>query len=235
MVNKENTRLLQSRASWRLLGGLIVSLSFVIMFAAIAEEVANHELPVAVDQLVEGMLLSEVSPQVAGAFKIITLLGSGWIIAGLAAMLLIWLAWRQELRRATLLLISVGGGGLLSDGLKLIFQRPRPDFPDVFVKATGYSFPSGHAMLSLIFFGFLAYLLLKSIHNWKQKTAAGLGLILIPFAVGISRLILGVHFPTDVLGGWAAGAGWLAVCLTINEIFPLTFKKSHFGEGINLG
>jgi undecaprenyl-diphosphatase len=112
-------------------------------------------------------------------------------------------------------LAAVGGGVLLSNLLKFTFERPRPGLVPHAVRVFTTSFPSGHATLSAITYLTLGALL-ASLHDSVRFKVYFLSLaILLTIAVGISRIYLGVHYPTDVLAGWCIGAAWAAFCWTI--------------------
>jgi undecaprenyl-diphosphatase len=119
-------------------------------------------------------------------------------------------------RHATLLvLVSTGGGMLLSSALKGFFERPRPDLVPHVVQVYTLSFPSGHAMLSAATYLTLGALLAR-VQAKRLVRFYLLGVaILLTLLIGASRVYLGVHWPTDVLAGWSAGAGWAIVCWTI--------------------
>jgi undecaprenyl-diphosphatase len=113
---------------------------------------------------------------------------------------------------ALLVFMSVAGGMLLSTILKLGFNRERPALVPHVVEVYTTSFPSSHAMLSATTYLTLGALLMRVQRRWQEK-AYVLGLaVLITLLVGASRVYLGVHWPTDVLGGWCVGAGWALLC-----------------------
>ena len=211
---------------WKIWVWLGISLAFAVIFLGIAEDVAHRELPVVYDRLFENWLVGAVTPALARIFMGITQLGNGYVLAGVSLGLCLWWARKRLWRLSIGLVMSVAGAALLNFCLKDLFERPRPDNPDAWAKAAGFSFPSGHAMISLVFFGFIAYALIHSFRNQKRAWALALSLGIIPMAVGISRLVLGVHYPTDVLAGWAAGASWLALCLALS--IPFEFQKKEF-------
>src|SRR5438876_380376 len=127
--------------------------------------------------------------------------------ASLAGILLVgWLA-------------AFAGGGLLDVVLKLLIRRPRPPGAAAFLQHFSWSFPSGHAMASLIGYGMLAYVLtLLWIHRRSAQIAVVLGAALLIIAIGFSRLYLGVHYFSDVVGGYAAGVLWLSACISGLEV-----------------
>jgi undecaprenyl-diphosphatase len=123
-----------------------------------------------------------------------------------------YLALQRKSHLAWYLLVAVGGGIAASTVLKLMFDRPRPELvPHGQVVYTS-SFPSGHSMMAAITFLTLGALLASAQPN-RVLRAYMLGLaLLLTLSVGISRVYLGVHWPSDVLGGWTAGAAWALVC-----------------------
>lgn len=138
--------------------------------------------------------------------------GISYIIIVVAAFSL--LTYLKRWREVGALAICLVGGAALSLLLKHLFQRSRPDLFRV-VPETGYSFPSGHAMASMCFFGMAAFLIMRIIPSWRWRlTVMTLAVILI-VAIGISRIYLGVHYPTDVVAGYAAGSMWLAFCISL--------------------
>lgn len=115
-------------------------------------------------------------------------------------------------RMALFVVASVVSGLLLSNLLKNVFQRPRPDLVPYGSYVASASFPSGHSMLSAVAYLTLGALLARSQQRKRLKAYFLLVAALLSFLVGVSRVYLGVHWPTDVLAGWAAGACWAIVC-----------------------
>jgi len=153
-------------------------------------------------------------------------LGPGWVeemgrdftaLGGVAVLTLItlvafvYLLLRRKFRAAVFTLAAVAGGMLLSTVLKIGFARPRPDIvPHESIVYTA-SFPSGHAMLSAVTYLTLAALLSRVHANNMMKAYLMMVAVFVTLLVGISRVYLGVHWPTDVLAGWTAGAAWAAL------------------------
>ena len=107
-------------------------------------------------------------------------------------------------------------GGLVVRGLKALFARDRP--LDQVIPAAGYSFPSGHAFASTVFYGMVVYLVFRLTDRlWARVLAATLGPVVI-VAVGLSRVYLNVHYLTDVVGGWLAGSAWLVASLLLIDV-----------------
>lgn len=143
-----------------------------------------------------------------------------------------WFTWQKQWQQIGVLVLSVGGGVLLNLLLKNIFQRPRPDFSNVFYHESGYSFPSGHAMLSVLFYGITAYLIVKEGFSWKTRIRSISAAFTLSLLIGFSRIFLGVHYLTDVLGGWAAGLTWFTVCALLYEM--ITFQSKIAAENVEL-
>ena len=113
---------------------------------------------------------------------------------------------------ALLVIVAIVGGMLISTGLKMGFERPRPDLVPHATRIYTASFPSGHAMMSAITYLTLGALLAR-VEKSRRASAFIMGLaIIMTVLVGVSRVYLGVHWPSDVVAGWAVGAAWAALC-----------------------
>jgi undecaprenyl-diphosphatase len=145
----------------------------------------------------------------------ITALGSFAVLSIVVFAVVIYLLMAHQRVAAFWILAAVGGGVILSSLLKLVYERPRPDLVTPAARVFTTSFPSGHATVSTITYLTLGALL-ASLHDSLRFKIYFLSLaILLAVAVGVSRVYLGVHYPTDVLAGWCIGAAWAAFCWTI--------------------
>jgi undecaprenyl-diphosphatase len=106
---------------------------------------------------------------------------------------------------------------VLNQLLKEVFARPRPYFEHPLALETSYSFPSGHATMSLICYGMLAYFAVLALRTWRAKTAVVFGAAFLVLLIGFSRIYLGVHYFSDVIGGFASAGAWLSVLITGSE------------------
>jgi undecaprenyl-diphosphatase len=145
----------------------------------------------------------------------ITALGSTFVLLLVTLASVGFLALAGNRRAALLVLGSVGGGMVLSSALKAAFDRPRPDAVLHTMQVYSASFPSGHALMSAVVYLTLAALIAATVRDNRLRfyiLALGLAITLM---VGVSRVYLGVHWPTDVIGGWALGASWAIACWSV--------------------
>ena len=110
--------------------------------------------------------------------------------------------WRHGLAGA----LTIGAASLANQAVKAFISRQRPDLLEPIVVEHGFSFPSGHALLSMVAYGVLAVLITRSRVPWMARQVIVAGLAVLILLIGLSRVWLGVHYPTDVLAGWTAGA-----------------------------
>jgi undecaprenyl-diphosphatase len=141
----------------------------------------------------------------------VTQLGSR-VYTGVLMLLASATLWRRR-RAAVLYLWTAYLGTLIGDLQKLWFGRARPELVDWGVHVSSLSFPSGHALAATVTYGALAYVLLGRARGIVARAAVVGGAVLIILAVGWSRVQLGVHYPSDVLGGWLVGVFWLLVAV----------------------
>jgi membrane-associated phospholipid phosphatase len=142
----------------------------------------------------------------------ITTLGDSRLLVALALMLGAVLYWRGARRLAALPLFGVASGALLSYGIKLVVARPTTWFPLWGrLTSTDDSFPSGHAVQTIVFYGLLATLALEWPPLARQRRLVVGATIALVALIGYTRVYLGNHWPTDVVGGWLLGWGWLGV------------------------
>jgi undecaprenyl-diphosphatase len=146
------------------------------------------------------------------AWRDITALGGLPLLALLTAAAVGYLLLERKRRSAALVCVSVLGGLVLSLVLKNVFQRPRPDLVPHEMEAYSSSFPSGHSMMSAATFLTLASLLASVQHRRKVKVYLIASAIFLMLLVGASRVYLGVHWPSDVVAGWAIGIAWSVLC-----------------------
>ncbi|MDA8213095.1 MAG: phosphatase PAP2 family protein, partial [Clostridia bacterium] len=195
-----------------LVTGIVLAAFALLLFSKLAEDLIYQELAV-FDSVVTRFIAAFSTPATTQAMKLITALGS---IATLlpVTLLVIYIFYRRRRHfgDSLMVLAALGGGWLLDELLKIAFHRPRPELARL-VEVSGYSFPSGHAMVSVTFYGFLAYLVWFNFRRSSFRYFASLGLVMLIVLIGVSRIYLGVHYPSDVLAGFAAGGFWLISCI----------------------
>lgn len=203
-------------------------------FLEITERLQANEL-VVFDNLVSDFVHSFRTDGVTQAVTFITDLGdvaAYAVIIPLVATLLYYRGhhrWKLSLQ-ATLVLISAF---LLNVGIKHLISRPRPLEDLRLVTAHSYSFPSGHSMSAIAFYGFLIYLTYKYVSNTLLKILLILVQVLLILGIGLSRVYLGVHFPTDVLAGFIAGLVWLIICIIVFNFINFYRKRQVRKKGLN--
>lgn len=140
-------------------------------------------------------------------------------IFALACLGLLWELGHRRFMMACAWIAIVAGGALLNQGLKTVLDRPRPEeaLRDPWVKETNQSFPSGHAMGSMICFGMIGYVYCLSKHRRRSKIAACVALAILIFLVGFSRIFLRAHWASDVMAGFTVGLAWLAAGIGMVE------------------
>ncbi len=148
----------------------------------------------------------------------LTALGGFTVLTLLTLAVFFYLILIRKRGAATLLAVAIGGGTLLSTLLKQFFERPRPDLVAHMVEVQTLSFPSGHAMLSAVTYLTLGVLLARLSPRRRVKAYVVGVAVALTLLVGCSRVYLGVHWPTDVLGGWFVGAAWALLCWQVAVI-----------------
>ena len=149
----------------------------------------------------------------------VSLVGSPGTMALLALVVSLLLAVRRRWLILTGWVVAFVGGGILNWSLKQIIHRPRPADASMFLHRFSYSFPSGHAMGAVFGYGMLAYIIVTfSAERRSIRAAVIVATVLLVLLIGLSRLYLGVHYFSDVVGGYAAGVLWLAACISGVEV-----------------
>ena len=145
-------------------------------------------------------------------FRDLTSLGSPVVLALVTIAAVGYLLLERKRETAVFVILAVCGGAVLETLLKLGFARPRPELVSHLVDVNSFSFPSGHATMATITYLTLGVLLARVQERRRIKLYLLAVAILVALIVGISRVYLGVHWPTDVLAGWCVGAAWALAC-----------------------
>ncbi|CAN5271348.1 phosphatase PAP2 family protein [soil metagenome] len=222
-----------ARTEFAALGALFVIAAGALTFADLAEDMREPG-GMAFDERV----LHLVRPYAADpsrpwgpwwlkeAASDITSLGGISVLSLFAIIVIVFLLTQKKRLSALLLVISLAGGVALSEGLKRVFERDRP--PQIYqaVKTINASFPSGHALLSAVFYLTLGVMLTRAFPERRAKAyVLGVG-ILITLLIGTTRIYLGAHWASDVFAGWSVGAAW-AMALWLVSYGVARYQARH--------
>lgn len=199
-----------------------------MVFTKVAKDVFTDHETMAFDK---GILLAinGISDRFLDAFMPVATDLGGVIGVGLLSILFFGMfIYKSEYRRATIIAVSVAGAAIINQILKSVFERARPDLWEQLVHESSYSFPSGHAMASAALGFAIIACLWRSRWRWY---GVGVAVIYILF-VAFSRLYLGVHYPTDIIAGWAVSGAWVAIVAALlhTETGHRAIKKKHEQE-----
>ena len=187
-------------------------------FVGIADEIGEDEDLGQFDRALSAALDRHASDDQLRIFATLTDLGDKRFLIPLTAAIALFLMFRRRRFLAAAWMVATATGGLVNVGLKAIFERSRPQFLHEFAAVDGWSFPSGHSSGSFIVYGLLAYLIVLQSAPRLHVPVAAVAMTLI-VCVGFSRVILQVHYFSDVLGGYAFGAAWVAAWIAGLEAF----------------
>ena len=188
------------------------------MAAALADSVVDGDGLTVIDQPIWQFAVDHRTPALTVFFRVVTTVGSTVSMGILATAAVLYLAYRRRTEDAILVAaVSVGAGLIVRLG-KASVGRERP--PEAYRLATESteSFPSGHALASLAILSVLALLVGRTLQSERARLALRIGVGVVIVLIGVSRIYLGVHWATDVLGGWVSGTAWLVLCLTVRMV-----------------
>lgn len=219
----------RSLAAYFLLALLVVHLALLGIALASAETVHQHTGDLEVRL---ALALHERSlPALTALFLALTYLGSGPGNAILTSAFVWLLVHRRWTALGAAVLFVMLGAWWLEAVTKLLVQRTRPELFRL-ASATGYSFPSGHALLATCLYASMAYALSRRARRTSHRVGLAALAVAMAFGIGSSRVYLGVHFPTDVLGGWAAGLMWLAAAWVALRLWVARRLRSGGRRGV---
>jgi undecaprenyl-diphosphatase len=207
----------RNRIEPRLLASLTVLVGLVLLFAQIADEVFEQETH-AFDKAIllalrvngdPGQMIGP--PWLALAFRDITALGGFTVITLVTLLSVLYLLVAGKIRNAVILTLAISLGAVAESSLKLLFSRARPDVVPHLVEVQTMSFPSGHAMMSAVTYLTLGAMLARAQPTRHLRIFILSVGVFLTVSIGISRVFLGVHWPTDILAGWTIGGAWALV------------------------
>lgn len=213
-----------------LAAGILVFATMTLILVGIAEDVIGHErhgsLTVA-DAPLSTWLHAHASPCLTSAMRVATAFGSPLTVTSIAVALALYLLWRRQFYWLAALVLSVPGGAVLNVLLKYAVHRARPHFADPILTLTGYSFPSGHTMMAAVLYGVVAAYICAHTPDWRRRVLTVVAASVLIALVGVSRVYLGAHYLSDVLGAMAEGLAWLSFCLTM--VYTIWQRSDRIG------
>ena len=220
-IMKENViKFIKNNWRWMLLFICLIG------FLALAEEVFHQEImngDIVGYDIVSKLFKFNVSTPIA---KFITNFGGAIFVISLTTILFFVI---KDKKIGISIITNLGIVTILNQIIKFIMQRPRPTEFRI-IEETGYSFPSGHSMVSLAFYGYLIYLIYKYINNKHLKRTLIIILSVLICIIGVSRIYLGVHYTSDVLGGFLISFAYLIIYIELVNIFVLEKNKDDRKE-----
>ncbi len=198
--------------------GVLLLIGASWLFGGIAQDVVAGDPLTVIDKNIAEWFHERRTLGLTTTMQLVTGLASPIWVTGVALASAFVLWWKGYWYRLLALVLVLPGGMVLDFLLKILFQRHRPSFAGSFLIFHGYSFPSGHTMAATLLYGVLATFTVMALEAWRWRVGAVLGAFVMVLLVGFSRVYLGAHYLSDVLGAAAAGFAWLVLCLTAVDI-----------------
>lgn len=193
----------------------LVFLYLLALFGGIVEDLLSSDPIVALDKSLAQLLAAYRTPETIEVFIWISNLGA-WQIIVPFLLLILAVCWRRGNPGYGLpLMVAVAGSEAMTFLGKYAFHRPRP--VEAVLLEHSYAFPSGHATIAVAFYGYLAYLLIRGVESWRWRVNLLFGFTGLILLIGLSRMVLGVHYLSDVLGGYLIGGMWLVLAISLAE------------------
>ncbi|NRD79300.1 phosphatase PAP2 family protein [Bacillus sp. BRMEA1] len=208
----------------------MISVICIVGFSLISLLISDHKI-ISFDQTVIANIQGMESPRLTSLMKLLTFIGSTPFVIILSIGLIFFLYKVLHHRLELILFIgAIIGTGALNDILKHVFHRTRPHLHRL-IEATGYSFPSGHAMSAFSVYVMITFLLWRHIPSkWGRSLLIIFSTFMI-LGIGISRIYLGVHYPSDIIGGYLASGFWLTVAIWFFQYY----KEKSYNKRYNRG
>jgi membrane-associated phospholipid phosphatase len=211
---------------------LLITTGCSCLFIALAVEISSGGLLVHFDRTTADALHTYASeaPRLTDFFRVVSILGSLEALALVGVLVAVALLVQRKWLMLAAWLVAVLGGEALNLLSKDLFARPRPSFEHPLVVETSYGFPSGQAMESLIVYGMIVYFAVLTVRRQSTRAVSVGGAALIEILIGFSRVYLGAHCVSDVIGGFAAGGAWLGAVITAWEVVRRRYIANGRGQ-----
>ncbi|MGN8646514.1 phosphatase PAP2 family protein [Gracilibacillus sp. HCP3S3_G5_1] len=208
-----------------IVGFIIIALT-TSLFIELADDVLEEE-KFFIDRIFQEYIVFSEEDRFYQIMGVVTEAGSVTFLTIASIILAVYLFFMKESKWYSVFFsINMIGISLLTQILKLVFERDRPELIAQF-DGTGFSFPSGHSTGSIAFYGFIIYLLWKKVSTKWLKGLCILVVALLAITIPISRVVLGVHFLTDIIAGMSLGLAWLITCMIAMEFFIWRGRKKR--------
>src|SRR6185436_8200361 len=194
--------------------GVIVFIAMTVFVWQLADEIRERESLTTADTALSSWLHTHNTPRLTTAMFAVTAMGSTAVVSSIAGLFGIYLISRRRFYWLAAIMSTVFGGMLLNKLLKYAFHRQRPFFTDPLLTLTSYSFPSGHTMMATTLYAVLAIFFLSRTKDIRARVLIIFAAVVMILLVGFSRIYLGAHYLTDVLGAMAEAIAWLSLCLS---------------------
>jgi undecaprenyl-diphosphatase len=220
-------RLLGREGGRTAVAALAVAAVCTMLFGELSESLPEAELRDA-DERVAASLRHHAAASLTALAHASSLAGSAHVLAAVGLTAGVSLLARRRVLDSALVALALVGAELINAALKNLFERPRPSMSDPLATAGGFSFPSGHAMASTALLATLALVVTRGRPAQTRLAAFGMAAALVG-AIGLSRVYLGVHYPTDVAAGWSAGLAWASVSVLLLSLVRV-YRSSSRGD-----
>ena len=195
-----------------LLGGFGVALVTTSGLVKLHDEILKASFEQR-DQAIQTWVHRFATPALTVLMRGLSWIGSPYMLAPAVTLAVGLMSWRRLRDDAVLVAAAALGGVALDEVMKLHFRRTRPDLPWAFVHEHSFSFPSGHSVMAMVMYGIIVYKTQDKLHSKWARTALMVAAFLMVAGIGLSRVYLGAHYPSDVAGGYFVGAVWLAAVI----------------------
>ena len=212
--NKDKATKKRVTIGFSLLGALLIDVTALFVFGWLAEEVLEGDTQT-FDAIVRNAVHQLITPGLTHLMQAFSVLGSVAVITALSLLAICIFVYFHHVRTAALVAITMLGAGVLDLALKHTFHRARP-MGFFGISPSSYSFPSGHALGSLCFYGVLAAILSARVRGRAARFCIWIATTILVTLIGFSRIFLGVHYPSDVIAGYCAAAVWVGMLVFLD-------------------